>query len=371
MTAAASTSPPRVLIVRLGAMGDIIHALPVVAAIRRAQPDIEIGWVIEKRWVELLSTPEAVVGRRSPQKPLVDHIHFVNTRAWRSALTSGETWREIFAAVRGIRQQHYDVALDFQGAWKSGFIVGVSGASSRVGFSEPREHGASVFYTHAVDVRSRHVIEQNLELAEAARLPLASPPRDFFPHDPAAAAWCGSTLRERGMASVPFAIMNPGAGWGAKQWPLEKYAEVARGLAGIGMRTVVNFGPAEEAMARNLESLSHGAATAIACSVGELMELTRRAALFIGGDTGPMHMAAALRVPVVGIFGPTDPARNGPFATEAIVLRRAQSVTNHSRRASPDEAMLRIEAAEVLGAAGTLLRLANPHSSTPSEAHDA
>jgi heptosyltransferase-1 len=128
------------------------------------------------------------------------------------------------------------------------------------------------------------------------------------------------------------------------------------------LRSIVNFSPAEEALAREVESLSEGAAKALPCSIGELIALTRRARLFVGGDTGPMHLAAALRVPVVGIFGPTDPARNGPFATPSVVIRRQESVTNHSRRGPADEAMLSITAAEVLAGARELLsNESSPH----------
>jgi heptosyltransferase-1 len=151
-------------------------------------------------------------------------------------------------------------------------------------------------------------------------------------------------------------VINPGAGWGAKCWPAARYAEVARGLAEAGVRSIINFGPKEEGLAHAVEAASGGAAQAVSCRIGELIALMRRARLFVGGDTGPMHLAAALGVPVVGIFGPTDPARNGPYGTEAVVLRSPESLTNHSRRARPDEAMLSISAADVLSAARKLLK---------------
>jgi heptosyltransferase-1 len=155
---------------------------------------------------------------------------------------------------------------------------------------------------------------------------------------------------------VEFAILNPGAGWGAKQWPAERYGAIAKELAKDGIRSLVNFGPGEETLALAVEAASEGAARKISCSIAELIALTRRARLLIGGDTGPMHLAAALKVPVVGIFGPTDPARNGPYGTETVVLRSPESVTNHSRRAPRDEAMLSITPVMVSSAARELLQ---------------
>ena len=156
-----------------------------------------------------------------------------------------------------------------------------------------------------------------------------------------------------------FAILNPGAGWGAKCWPAERYGQVARALAATGVRSVLNFGPGEEGLAQLAEAASEGAAVAMQSSVTELVALTRRALLFVGGDTGPMHLAAALNVPVVGIFGPTDPARNGPYGTRSIVLRNPASLTTHSRRADPDEGMLEIGTEAVATAAHQLLTLAD------------
>ncbi len=343
-------------------MGDVIHALPAVAALRETFPNATIGWVIEERWINLLSTRESIAQPRSASKPLVDCIHVVNTRAWRNALVSAATRQNSLGAIRNIRAAHYDLAIDFQGAWKSALIAQLSKAPARIGFCRPRECGAALYYSKRVFAQRPHVIEQNLELAAAAGANTASKLASFLPQDPATDAWADKVLSESSLTSGQFAIINPGAGWGAKCWPAENYAAVARGLCAVGLRSVINFGPAEESLAKQVECASAGAAVAIPCSISELIALNRRARLFVGGDTGPMHLAAALRVPVVGIFGPTDPARNGPYATPAIVLRRAASVTNHSRRAAPDEAMLAITPDEALAAARELLQQ-NPSSS--------
>jgi heptosyltransferase-1 len=172
-----------------------------------------------------------------------------------------------------------------------------------------------------------------------------------FPRDDAIEKQNGARLQQGG----EFALMNPGAGWGAKRWPAERYGEVARRLAEDGLKSLINFGPGEESLMKAVESAGAGAAKGIACSLTELIALTRHARIFIGGDTGPMHLAAALGVPVVAIFGPTNPARNGPFGTRSIVLRSPISPTTHSRSAQPDPGMMEISADEVLAAARKLL----------------
>jgi heptosyltransferase-1 len=150
--------------------------------------------------------------------------------------------------------------------------------------------------------------------------------------------------------------VNPGAGWGAKRWPAERYGEVANALREQGLRTIVNYGPGEETLAREVESAGRGAATAMQTSISELIALTRRARLFIGGDTGPLHLAAALQIPVVAIFGPTDPTRNGPYGTRNAVLRNPDSQTTHARNQQPDEAMLAISVGDVVNAALGMLK---------------
>src|SRR5262249_34579274 len=154
-----------------------------------------------------------------------------------------------------------------------------------------------------------HVIEQNLSIAEVLLQRRVAPPRVELPRDEVAERRIEQRLAELELRD--FAIINPGAGWGAKRWPAARYGEVAKALAADGLRAISNYGPGEEILATETESASGGDARALQCSISELIALTRRAKLFIGGDTGPLHLAAALQIPVVAIFGPTDPARNG------------------------------------------------------------
>ena len=344
----------RLLIVRLGAMGDIIHALPAVAALRQACPEAVIGWVIEERWAELLCTlPTPRSGPRSPQRPLVDRIHTVNTARWRKPLFSLQTCQEVAAALSDFRAPGYEVAVDFQGAIRSALIARWSGAPAVYGAAQPRENVASMFYTRTVITKGAHVVEQNFSLAEAVAGGSLKMPELQFPRDEAAEREYGRNLQEQGIRK--FAVVNPGAGWGAKRWPEQRYGEVARELAKEGISVLINCGPGEDNLARGVKEASGGAAESIACSLTQLIALTRRACLFIGGDTGPMHLAAGLGIPVVAIFGPTNPVRNGPFGTKSIVLRSSSSVTSHARRHEPEEGLLEIGPGEVIAAARQLL----------------
>lgn len=346
----------RLLIVRLSAMGDILHSLPAATALRQAFPEAVLGWLIEERWAELLCTlPTPRSGRRSPQRPLVDRIHTVNAKRWRGAFWSYQTWEQIAAGLSGLRAAKYEVAVDLQGAVRSAVLARLSGAPVIYGAAQPRENVASMLYTHQVLTRGAHVVEQNLSIAEGVMQSALPVPQVELPRDEATEKECERQLAERGLSG--FVLLNPGAGWGAKQWPGERYGQVAKQLAENGLRSLVNFGPGEEELARNVEQASGGAAEAIGSSLTQLIALARRARVFVGGDTGPMHLAAALRVPVVAIFGPTNPARNGPFGTRAIVLRSPGSATSHKRRSQPDEGLLEITAQQVVEAVRQLLRL--------------
>src|SRR6202140_1824804 len=341
------------LIVRLSAMGDIIHTLPAAAALRQTFPQATLGWLIEERWAELLCTlryPRS--GPRSPQRPLVDRVHSVNTSEWRHAPFSFNTWQQMAVGLSQLRGIQYDAVIDFQGAVRSALLARWSGAPIVYGSTQPRENAASMFYTRSVLPNGPHVVEQALALAGAIIPTRMVEPQIEFPVDPDA------ENKISGLAADvnDFAILNPGAGWGAKRWPAERYGQVAKELAEDGLCSLINYGPGEEELAVAVEAAGEGAARRVSCSVSELIALTRRARLLIGGDTGPMHLAAALKIPVVAIFGPTNPARNGPFGTRSIVLRSARSMTDHTRHRQPEQGLLEITVGEVVAASRKLLQ---------------
>ncbi len=378
--------------VRLGAMGDILHALPAVTALRLAHPGWRIDWVVDPCWAALLtaapkpnfepgfeSGSESNLGSspadapsRNLAQPLIDAIFPAPAKVWARRPVSGATFREIRQLRRTLRSGSYDAVLDFQGAVRSALIGRMTSCLRLIGEAAPREPAARFLFTERIETRGVHVIEQDCELASAVAGDTLEPHVPLLPVDPVAEAWCDALLGEAakpgqkkpvelqsaGLQSAalrPVALLNPGAGWGAKRWPAERYAAVARGLADRGFRVVVNAGPGEESLAETIQNQSNGAALPTRCSLGQLIALTRRVSLAIAGDTGPLHLACALSKPVVGIFGPTDPARNGPFGTHFRVLRHAESRRDHTRREEPEAGLLTIAPEDVLKAADELL----------------
>jgi heptosyltransferase-1 len=335
-------------------MGDILHALPAVTALRLAHPGWVIDWVVEPRWRALLAAEAAALqGERNPAQPLVDHLHFAATKEWRKAPFSRQTRAEFKTLRTALKSGAYDAVLDLQGSIRSALIASLTGCQRRIGEANPRELPARWFFTERVATRGVHVIEQDLELSAAIAGDTLQPVAPWLPVDRAAEAWANEI--QPSIGSQPTVLINPGAGWGAKRWPVERYAAVARGLIERGCRVVVNAGPGEEPLAEAIVRGTGGAAIPLSCSLAQLIAITRRIALGIAGDTGPLHLACALGRPVVGIFGPTDPSRNGPFGTRFTVLRSPQSRRNHTRYEAPEAGLLTIQPEEALRAAGALL----------------
>ena len=303
----------KLLIVRLGSLGDIIHAVPAAAAIRRAHPNATIDWLVDVRHRELLDLVP-VVTRAIP-------IRTSDARA-------------VVAVIRELRRARYDVALDLQGLFKSAVLGRLSGASRVVGFPSEllRERGAHMFYTETAGEATPHVIEKNLSMLKAIGIRM---PEVEFPIDDRNAA---AAVEARSRLGVPeaqrFALINPGAAWPNKRWPPVYFAEVVRALATRhGLRSLVLWGPGEEQLAQDVVTASGGAAAVSApTTLADLVSLTKASALMISGDTGPMHIAAAMGTPIVGIFGPTDPSRNGPWAENDLTVSRYRACACHYER---------------------------------------
>jgi heptosyltransferase-1 len=344
----------RLLVVRLGAMGDILHALPAVTALRRAHPSWVIGWVVEPNWRHLLTTANGTPAQPlTPSQPLVDEIHLVPMKAWGRKPLSGRTASEIKQVRASLKAGGYDAVLEFQGAVRSALLGWMSGARRRVGERTPREWAAKWLFTERVETNGKHVIEQDVELAAAVAGDPLEPVQPLLPLDPHAEAWCDELFAP--FAGQPAALLIPGAGWGSKRWPADRYASVAASLASRGFRVLVNTAPGEEQLSESIEAHSGRAAMPVRCSLPQLIAINRRVALAIGGDTGPIHLACALGRPVVGIYGPTDPARNGPYGTRFKVLRSPLSQRNHARLDEPEAGLLTIRPEAVLEAVNEVL----------------
>jgi heptosyltransferase I len=301
------------LIVRLGALGDLVHALPAVAALRRAWPEASIEWLVDRRYQALM-----------PFVPIVDRVHVVSSDA-----------ASVVTTIRALRARRFDLAIDFQGLIKSAAFARLSGAGEAVGFDTAhlRERAARVFYTRQVAVDdSGHVIRKNLSVAAALGAPAVSAEFPLrVPESPVVSAG----RRSLGMADDgPFAVLNPGAGWPNKQWPPDRFGAVAAHLRDRhGLRSLVLWGPRERELAGAVAAASNGAAVvAPPTGIGDLLALISAAAIFLAGDTGPFQLAVALGVPVVGVFGPTNPVRNGPFASDDICVSRFEQCECHHKR---------------------------------------
>lgn len=328
---------PKFLLVRLGSMGDIIHALPAAAALRDAFPSAQIDWAVEPRWTRLL--------KGNPDLNRVIEV--------RRTSPAG-----LLATFKTIRASHYTCALDFQALYKSALVAFGSRAPRRIGFTSgyAREGLAAVFYTERLNPRGPHKVDHNLTLAYAAgaRKPAAARfPLVIDPEDDEAAS------RELARhALTEFFVLNPGGGWASKCWPAERYGELHRKLAArFGWRGIVTFGPGEENLANEvIRAAGEPPPIALPLALGPLMALLRRAKFVVSADTGPLHLASALGAPVVGLYGPTDPSRNGPYSCADVVVRNAHaSVTTYNREASHSPSMLSITVEQVLGAIGRRL----------------
>jgi heptosyltransferase-1 len=305
------TNPPRILVVRLGSMGDVIAALPAVASLKHSIPHSKITWVIDPKWSLLLEG--------NPYVDSVVHLDRRNFVGLRNA------WREL-------RSARYDFAVDFQGLVKSALVATLARPERIFGFNAEyaRESAASWFYSTKVPIRSYHAVERNLDLAAAAG---ASNILRTFPLPPGE--------RQAKLPEGDFVLASPLAGWGAKQWPLEYYAKLAERLQRECDMPLVLDAPHAFQVPGALSHVS---------TLAGLIYATRRATAVVGLDSGPLHLAAALGKQGIAIYGPTDPARHGPYGGTIGVLRSSDAVTTYNRTAEPDASMREITPDQVFQA---------------------
>ena len=309
----------RVLIVKLGSIGDIVHTLPALAALRAGMPQAEISWVAERSSSEILK-----------DNPILDRLIEVDTKALRRGLMSGETLRAPRQQLRRLRASAFDIALDFQGLLKSAIIARLSGAHRIFGFSRNglREPASRFFLSDTVIIRKdEHVISKNLALVRGAlgingaedlnniEFPIAIQPDHESEAERASAATNGI-----------FAILNPGGGWPTKLWSPERFGNLADQLWwNHGLHSLITYGPGEEVLAdKVLKSVRSNKASTVSLSLKGFYALAKRAQVYVGGDTGPTHIAVAANTPVVGLFGPTEWWRNGSPRTSDICVERTE-----------------------------------------------
>jgi lipopolysaccharide heptosyltransferase I len=294
-------NPSSILILRLSALGDVIHTLPAAEAIRRAFPSARIGWVVERPYAELvrLTAP-------------VDEVFVASTKTWRRDPFGRETRKELFGLARSVREFVRDgITVDFQGLLKSAAFGPISRAPVRYGFAPPhvKENAAALFYSERIAIDpSRHVIEWNVGLVSGVAgrdIEVPDVRLDRLADDPAG--------RVRPVLEGDPVVLFPGAGRPEKTWPVERFGDLAKALREqTGRKCVVAWGPGEEAVAHEIAERG-GATLAPPTDLRELAFLVSGASAFVAADTGPLHLSAALRTPTVGLSGPTDPRRNGPW----------------------------------------------------------
>jgi heptosyltransferase I len=331
-------SEPRLLVVRLGSLGDIIHTFPAVAALRESFPAARIVWLTHPKWAFLVDSCR-----------LASEVWTAETRAMPSL-------RE---AIQRLRQSSWIAAIDYQGLWKSAMLPFFGGVKRRIGFSSAtiREFGVPVLYTERVKTSKAHIAEQNGDLSLRAGAKRGVAPVSLQIPEQDQTAVCSQL---RAQALDRYVVLSPGGGWRSKCWPAERFGALCNRLReSQGLRCVVNIGPGDDDLAAPLLAASGDAAPFVyRGSLGELMALLRNAACVVGGDTGPLHLAAALGTPTVALFGPTDPARNGPYRgggtqpsdRKDIVLRAVGVRTTHKRGSQPHPSMLALTVEQVFDA---------------------
>ncbi len=304
------SASPGILIIRLSSLGDILHALPAFADLRASFPNSKIDWLVSEKHKSLLS---AVRG--------IDAIRILGTKAY------GDF--PLRSLIRDLRSQHYDFAIDFQGLLKTAALSFLSGARTRLGFSRDlvREFPAHWFYnrTQPKPQGQFHVLQLNRMLAGlTGAVPVSAPLEFCVPENDSRLV--ESMLRKEQLTD--YVVINPGGGWSTKRWSLQKYGDLTKKIAvELGLPVVLTTGPGEEtyyqAIADHCSDCGGVQPRHFPVSFLQLIPLYQKAHLIVGGDTGPFHLACALGAPVVGIFGPTSPVRNGPWRSEDEVVAHA------------------------------------------------
>ncbi len=309
-----------ILLIRLSAIGDVIHVLPALHVLRRTFPEATLGWLVEDRAAELLQGVKAI-----------DRLHVSPRKRWRKEGFGWHGLNDIHGLKRELHEAKYDTVIDFQGLTKSGLYAVLSGAPRRIGFDGEDGRELNRWMTNERHIpASRHVIDRNLELASLAGAQIVNPGGGFTPEYglpvyESARERMEHFWKESGLIDGPGVVMLcPGAGWETKRWPPEYLGRLGRILnEGWGLIPLVEWGPGEEAMASIvLQNAGPAAVMAPATGMQDIAELLRRCVLAVGGDTAHTHLAVALGLPVIAIYAAADPERNGPYGPGHLVLTK-------------------------------------------------
>lgn len=343
-------TPSRILIIRLSSLGDILHTLPAFANLKTSFPNAQIDWLVAKKAKFLLSSVSGIHA-----------LHVLDTSRLLKIPLNKESWHQLGILIRTLRARHYDLAIDFQGLLKSALLCALSGAKMRLGFSRElvRERPAHWFYekTLAKPNSQIHITELNQLLAAlsgASRVPY----HHEFVVSNEDKHHVDSLIEQKQLKN--FVVLNPGGGWPTKIWSPEKYGTLAEKIQSeLHLQVVVTTGPGEERLYKTIaENCRTAALYHFPVTFLQLIPLISKASLFVGGDTGPFHLACALNMPVVAIFGPTSTIRNGPWnAAEEVVTHSLNCAPCYGRSCHTGTECMNIPVDEVFAA--IVRRLAN------------
>ena len=332
-------TPRRVLIVKPSAIGDVVHALPILALLKRRWPGAAFSWLVTPACAGILDG-----------HPMLDEVIRFDRKAYGQGWHKPAVLRSLTTFSRGLRDRRFDLAIDLQGLFRSGWLTFQTAAPVRVGLADAREM-AGLFYTHRVNVgrREQHAVERYLCVAEA--LGAGRGPVEFpFAATPADHAFAAERTPRR------YALLFPGTNWPTKRWPAEKFAALVDPLRRrFGLEAVVGGAPSEVELAAKVT----GAAANLAgkTTLNQLVALIARAELVVSNDSGPMHIAAALGRPLVVPFGPTNPVRTGPYGRMGSVVKLDLPCSPcYSRRCSHQTCLQQLEVEAVMAVAAREMR---------------
>ncbi|MBN2432137.1 MAG: glycosyltransferase family 9 protein [Acidobacteria bacterium] len=328
-----------ILVIKLSALGDIVHAVPAVNALKRTFPASRLHWCVEAHCSVLVE-----------HLACVDRVHTAHTRMWRR----GKRWtgsQGMYRFIAGLRDIGFDVCLDFQGLLKSAVLARLSGSRERIGWEKSllRESLARHLYTRTVGniAFDTHMIEQCA--AQVKTMGVVAVPWEFPFRLPGTAIAAAESFRQS-LPRETYVLLNPGAGWPTKRWPATLFGELSRRMEHeLNLTPVITYGPGEEPLLEEIRTICPEVVPA-PLGLMEFMAICRQARCFVGGDTGPMHLASAVGTPVVAMFGPSLPSRNGPFAADDIVMWRDLPCAGSYRRHCDDWRCMDFTVAEVFAA---------------------
>lgn len=310
--------PKKILVIKPSSLGDIIHSLPFLHVMRDAFPKAEIHWLIAKGLEGLIES-----------HPMINRLWVINKDHWKNFKRIGETASEIKNLFKDLKDERYDMAIDLQGLLRSGLLTYATKAPVRIGFKEARE-GSTLFYTHKIEGgKEIHAVDRYLKIASS----IGCKTEDvLFPMPLIEESDYVKTLKKD---AGEYAVIVPGARWKTKIWPAERFGQLA---AMLNIRSLLIGGQADIDLADKVKTLSSGIAWSLAgkTDLNDLISLIRGARYVITNDTGPMHIAAALKIPVIAIFGPTNPVRTGPYGKNNIIVTAGVSCAPCYRKSCRD-----------------------------------